>query len=478
MADDGSSRHERERAFDAEELFFSATDARGVILHGNPVFIRVSGYEPDQLFGRPHNLVRHPDMPRAVFRLFWDHLDGGRPVAAYVKNRAQDGSFYWVAASAVPTAHGYLSIRMKPTTAWFDVAKDIYRDVRTVERALEDRGEPRHEVIAAGSARLLARLGAAGFDGYDSFMESFLPAEIAARAALVGSSSTGPSRRERDAGAHGRDDVPAAALAFECRALVGLLDRVFADIDAYVELNEHLSAKTSFLLNLADQVSVVSLNAVIAASRLPGTGGPLGVIAEGMRVQGDRSAVLVRALAGETTRTVQLLRDLGFRVSLAKLQSEMALFFVDELTGSAAGSGLLRSLGGLTECLGTGVDDTAAHLAALDARLRTIDSLVSELLSALRALSFTEINGRIESTRVEGAAAFEALFTQVQSQIATASSELTDLARAATNAGGRRSVVDPDELRSQGERLAAAARHVGAATTERREAPGATTGAP
>ncbi|MEI7926857.1 MAG: PAS domain S-box protein, partial [Chloroflexota bacterium] len=72
--------------FDVAELFFSTTDEKGIIVSGNDVFVRVSGWSDDELHGAPHNIIRHPDMPRVVFQLLWQYLDRQHPIAAYVKN--------------------------------------------------------------------------------------------------------------------------------------------------------------------------------------------------------------------------------------------------------------------------------------------------------------------------------------------------------------------------------------------------------
>ena len=101
--------------FAIDELFFSRTDQKGIIRSGNDVFVRVSRWDEADLVGAPHNVIRHPDMPRAVFRLLWDTLGAGQPIAAYVKNMARDGAYYWVMAAVVPWGDGYLSVRMKPT---------------------------------------------------------------------------------------------------------------------------------------------------------------------------------------------------------------------------------------------------------------------------------------------------------------------------------------------------------------------------
>ncbi len=84
--------------FDFDELFFSRTDKRGKIRSGNSVFHRISRFEWDELLGKPHNVIRHPDMPRGVFWLMWERIRRGLPTSAYVKNRAKDGRHYWVYA--------------------------------------------------------------------------------------------------------------------------------------------------------------------------------------------------------------------------------------------------------------------------------------------------------------------------------------------------------------------------------------------
>ena len=83
----------KEAPFNYDEFFFSTTDKRGVIEYGNEVFIKISGYKREDLMGKPHSIIRHPDMPRCVFKIFWDTIKTGAPIAAYVKNMAADGSY-------------------------------------------------------------------------------------------------------------------------------------------------------------------------------------------------------------------------------------------------------------------------------------------------------------------------------------------------------------------------------------------------
>lgn len=97
---------DRERPFSLPELFFSTTDFKAIIRSGNDVFLRVANYSREELVGRNHNVVRHPDMPRSVFEVFWRYLKAKKPIAAFVKNLASDGptTGCWRPPCRCPTA--------------------------------------------------------------------------------------------------------------------------------------------------------------------------------------------------------------------------------------------------------------------------------------------------------------------------------------------------------------------------------------
>lgn len=80
----------------------SKTDNRGIIQYGNDYFVEISGYTEAQLIGSPHNIIRHPDMPRIVFKMMWDRINRGQNIMAVVKNLARDGSYYWVVTEFEP----------------------------------------------------------------------------------------------------------------------------------------------------------------------------------------------------------------------------------------------------------------------------------------------------------------------------------------------------------------------------------------
>lgn len=95
-----------ERFFDKDEIIVSKTDIQGRITYANRVFMRVGLYEEPELIGAPHSILRHPDMPRCVFKLLWDQIEGGHEVFAYVLNRAKNGDHYWVLAHVTPSYDG------------------------------------------------------------------------------------------------------------------------------------------------------------------------------------------------------------------------------------------------------------------------------------------------------------------------------------------------------------------------------------
>lgn len=92
-----------ERRFGEDEIIVSKTDPKGRITYANRVFQRVSGYTEAELLGKAHSIVRHPDMPRCVFKFLWDTIAAGQEVFAYVLNRAKNGDHYWVFAHVTPT---------------------------------------------------------------------------------------------------------------------------------------------------------------------------------------------------------------------------------------------------------------------------------------------------------------------------------------------------------------------------------------
>ncbi|PWR21960.1 PAS domain-containing protein [Zavarzinia compransoris] len=164
---------DREVFFASDEVIVSKTDLKGIITYANDVFLDIAGYTEAEVLGQPHNLIRHPEMPRCVFWLLWNEVQAGREIFAYVKNMTKAGDFYWVLAHVTPSRDaggrivGYHSNRRTPERPAVDAVGRLYQDLLNTER----RAASPKDGLAAGIAALNRHLEHAGI-GYDEFVFS------------------------------------------------------------------------------------------------------------------------------------------------------------------------------------------------------------------------------------------------------------------------------------------------------------------
>lgn len=405
----------QERPFLVEELFFSTTDTRGFIRAGNEVFVRVSGYSADELLGKPHNIIRHRDTPRIVFRLLWDTIQRNEPIVAYVKNRAKDGAHYWVLAAVRPVPGGYLSVRLKPTSPLFATVRGIYAELQQLEAAIEERGGTRQEAMDASGARLTEILHAAGFDDYSSFMRTALATEVLARRTALGSRSHAQLSTMR-------------CLAIDLAERLG--DRLNAELDSiasYMRVNESLAERSAALVRLAEEGQVLALNAVLASRRLGADGGPLVAVAKLMQQTFPDVVARSRAVVERIGHTRAALQRLGFEVSLAVLQNDVATTFLDEcLQGSDHSDAGNMNL--LIDCLRTDVHEVLDTIHDVASGLVDVTNVASDLVRNLSQLEAIERNGRIEATRTSEAEAFRSLLDNTRERVDHAKAEVREVA--------------------------------------------------
>lgn len=150
----------REVTFGEDEIIVSKTDLKGVILYANQTFIRVSGYSEEELLGQAHSIIRHPDMPRCVFKFLWDTIESGQEIFAYVKNMAKSGDYYWVFAHVTPIFDssgriiGYHSNRRLPERHAVDLFEGLYAKLLAEEKRHSDW----REGMASAGRMLLAAI--------------------------------------------------------------------------------------------------------------------------------------------------------------------------------------------------------------------------------------------------------------------------------------------------------------------------------
>ena len=189
-----------------DTLIVSKTDTKGKLTYFNKSFVDAAGFEPHELMGQPHNIVRHPDMPPAAFGNLWDTIKAGKPWAGSVKNRRKNGDFYWVLASATPIFEagqisGYMSIRTKLPADLRREAEHVYAEINAGrgknyrvdagmirKRSLADMFAPFTRTLKARLLTLAGVQGAAalvvGAAGYEAATQTGLMASVAVGVAI------------------------------------------------------------------------------------------------------------------------------------------------------------------------------------------------------------------------------------------------------------------------------------------------------
>jgi PAS domain S-box-containing protein len=166
----------KEVFFDKDSLIVSKTNLKGHLTYMNDVFLDIAGYQAEELVGKPHNIIRHPDMPRCVFKLLWDEVQQGKEVFAYVVNITKSEDYYWVIAHVTPSFGldgsivGYHSTRRVPNPKTVrDIIIPLYRELSAIETSYSSRKEG----LEASYKKLLAILAEKDL-GYDEFVSHLM----------------------------------------------------------------------------------------------------------------------------------------------------------------------------------------------------------------------------------------------------------------------------------------------------------------
>jgi len=127
---------------DPKRYIVSETDEKGKITYANDYFQEVSGYSEEELIGKPHSIVRHPDMPKVVFKLLWETIGAGKNINAVVKNLAKDGRYYWIFTefeirkdTDTGKIIGYHASRKKISRHVIEIIADLYAKLLEIEKS-------------------------------------------------------------------------------------------------------------------------------------------------------------------------------------------------------------------------------------------------------------------------------------------------------------------------------------------------------
>ena len=322
-----------------------------------------------------------------------DTIRGGDAIAAYVKNRAADGAFYWVMAAVVPVPGGYLSVRLRPSTL-----------------------------------RVF-------FFFYGAFMRGALPAEVAARAARLPE-----EHRSQLATVPDRAPAGVAEILGAYATLSEFLGSLVADLARYAEIGRSLAEHSRYLREMGDDVRLYAVNAQIGASRLGEQGAALDAVARLLTEQSQATSPLVASVAERAAAAVRDLDEMAFHLSISAIEAEMVAMFAHqiastpELTQTHAPSMLA-----LSDTMSRGSEQTFTSFGHVAERLTEVFSYVTQVGLGISRLARLSLNGRVELASVPDAGLISTLFSDVERQVGDARARLSEfdaIGKAAQDLGG------------------------------------------
>lgn len=398
-----------ENTFEYRELFFSVTDAKSVITFANDIFLRLSKYPQQEIMGQLHKIIRHPDMPRAVFDLFWDRLKAGQSVASYVKNLSKDGSYYWVMALAFPCSGGYLSIRLRPGSELFAKARKLYSQTLRCQQE-QEKVTDKKTALKRSKQLLLDLLEQDGYSSYEEFMWNALQSEMRNREQMMHRTHpNGPNI-----------SIPPALI--KLRAIMSDVVRAFDDRK---QIHATLMGHSDYILKLARSIQLLSMNAQISSAKLNQEDISLSVVAEKMGLQSIRGEKELTELKELILKLSKGIGNLNFDIISAKLQVEMTIDFLQKqdagvqtdrhsiLSAEQAVKLLYEAFVPRLESIINDITQLPTYLNKLMASANDIERLLLEL-------RFIHVTGKVEIARLSQvsttiASTFEELIEEVHS---------------------------------------------------------------
>lgn len=394
-----------EAPFAMEEIFFSRTDGRGVIAAGNEVFRRIAGYSWDELVGAPHKIIRHSDMPKGVFYILWERIKRGMATGAYVKNRAKDGSYYWVYAIISPIEGGYVSVRLKPSSDLFGKAKALYAEI--LKREKDEKITPEESAAA-----IRAALKELGFASYGAFSAQAMAEEMNARDVALGRTPDGRLR----------------------------------NLNELLPMLAELNAQQDSLFVSFSKISSIPSNMRIVASRLEPAGGPISAISQNYRLMSDEVTSQLsgfHAEDGERSLTESVMARVFsglFMIATSRLQREVCEVSRDALRQGVERDGFETEVEVLTALMDRYQVEAATVLTSVFNDVSALSRSSKDVRQLVTGLDSIRVLCRVEAGRL---GAESAALTPVINQLDTFHVEIdATLERIMNLAEGIRGLVE------------------------------------
>lgn len=347
-----------ESNFGFDELFFSRTNSKGVIESGNSVFQRVSLYEWGELLNKPHNLIRHPAMPRGVFHLLWDTILAGKHIGAYVINQAKDHSHYWVYALVSPVQGGFVSVRLKPSSPIFEIVKDKYAELLEIEKTKKLTPKESHEV-------LLKTIQGLNFRNYEHFMTEALTQELEYRQKSLG--------------------LPPIKIISQLREVM--------------KLGTQLQKKCEEIFSAYQKSSLIPLNLEVQAAKIGQEAASIAVISSQYDGLARQIKEEIKKFMGAGSLVQERVGLCQFDICNSLLQRELFDFFKNEDRPSPIKKDVeMKYLEGLGRA---GIKNAKGSLAAVDVKFKEFKAVYEQVKRLASGLDIVSISGKIEVAKIK-----------------------------------------------------------------------------
>ncbi len=346
-----------ERPFPKGKYIVSRTDLKGITTYVNDTFIEISGFSQDELIGKNHNVVRHPDMPPQAFAWLWNTLKDGRPWRGVVKNRCKNGDYYWVDALVVPVRKnnqtiGYMSVRTEPTREQIAAVEPLYKSLKGSGASIPEPGRWQRVSLRTKFLALIVALillqclaGVVGLFGDSVGLSKEVASSVLQALGIVGIAAS-------------------VALAFMQNKVLSLLNQLTRSLD-------HISEG-----DLTDDIPIHRLD-------------ELGKLNDGMITMQTHLKVMMSEIAGMAGTVGDNAKSLSMEMDKAYQQSEQQSASVMNIAGT------VEEVSGSVREVADSAQATAAAIGESGERLQQVSVQMQQSREASRAVvaSVSEASG-------------------------------------------------------------------------------------